>query len=242
MAQHALIDGFFAFWATMCLWLLWENLRKPNDPLRLTLFAVVSRTHGSHEGKMPSSPTSGYLHCWARIAGCDSAPSRAVCLLVTVAGPLTGLVILIFWCGSAELSSRPTGWFVSKASVASLCDRDRRWPLVSLPGRSSPRESADFPARLGAIFRLKFADKPSLYLLTFVVSTYLLMCNIRYGMNLRYTNMWDMPLRYLALGFVSRYHPFRFAAREIFLAIAVLLLCAIDLRQYCIFFVQHDLV
>src|SRR2546430_10465812 len=40
MAQHALIDGFFAFWATMCVWFLWENLRWPNDPLCLTLFAV----------------------------------------------------------------------------------------------------------------------------------------------------------------------------------------------------------
>ena len=105
--------------------------------------------------------------------------------------------------------------------------------LVSLPGRSSPRESADFPARLGAIFRLKFTDKPSLYLLTFVVSTYLLMCSIRYGMNLRYTNMWDMPLRYLALGCVVDITR-SFRRREIFLAIAVLLLCAIDLRQYCI--------
>src|SRR3954464_6524478 len=41
MAQHALIDGFFAFWATLCLWLLWENLRRPNDPLRLSLFGAA---------------------------------------------------------------------------------------------------------------------------------------------------------------------------------------------------------
>ena len=40
MAQHALIDGFFAFWATLGLWLLWENLKRPNDPLRLTLFGA----------------------------------------------------------------------------------------------------------------------------------------------------------------------------------------------------------
>src|SRR5436305_1691818 len=31
MARHALIDGFFAFWATLCLWFLWENLRWPDD-------------------------------------------------------------------------------------------------------------------------------------------------------------------------------------------------------------------
>ena len=68
----------------------------------------------------------------------------------------------------------------------------------------------------GAIFRLKFADKGSLYLLTFIGATYLLMCNIRYGMNLRYTNMWDMPLRYLALGcLVDITRSFR--RREIFL-------------------------
>src|SRR3954464_15759212 len=41
MAQHALIDGFFAFFATLCLWLLWENLRRPNDPLRLSLFGAA---------------------------------------------------------------------------------------------------------------------------------------------------------------------------------------------------------
>jgi hypothetical protein len=92
----------------------------------------------------------------------------------------------------------------------------------------------------GTIFRLKFADKNSLYLLTFVVATYLLMCNIRYGMNLRYTNMWDMPLRYLAFScLVDIARPFR--RREILLVAGVLALCAIDLRQYYIFFVQHDL-
>ncbi len=26
MSQHALIDGFFAFWATLSVWLLWENV------------------------------------------------------------------------------------------------------------------------------------------------------------------------------------------------------------------------
>ena len=29
LSQHALIDGFFAFWAVMCLWTTWECLRQP---------------------------------------------------------------------------------------------------------------------------------------------------------------------------------------------------------------------
>jgi uncharacterized membrane protein len=41
MSQHALIDGFFAFWALLCLWLLWENLRHPNDWRWLGAYAVA---------------------------------------------------------------------------------------------------------------------------------------------------------------------------------------------------------
>jgi hypothetical protein len=92
----------------------------------------------------------------------------------------------------------------------------------------------------GAIFRLKFENKQSLYLVAFMAATYLVMCNVRYGMNLRYTNMWDMPLRYLAvtcLTDVTR----SFRRREIIMAVTITFLCAIDLRQYHIFFVQHDL-
>src|SRR5438128_1116058 len=31
MSQHALVDGFFTFWALLVLWLLWENLNAPRD-------------------------------------------------------------------------------------------------------------------------------------------------------------------------------------------------------------------
>jgi len=31
MSQHALVDGFFTFWAMVVLGLLWENLRRPNN-------------------------------------------------------------------------------------------------------------------------------------------------------------------------------------------------------------------
>jgi hypothetical protein len=59
-------------------------------------------------------------------------------------------------------------------------------------------------------------------------------------MNLRYTNMWDMPMRYLAVACVSNLAaPFR--RRELVVVVAIAILCAIDLRQYHIFFVQHEL-
>ena len=239
MAQHALIDGFFAFWATLCLWLLWENLRRPNDPLRLSLVGVtlalmVLTKENAFFAYVGLLALLGTNH-WLRFG----AITRSL-LLVTIGGPLLGVVTLIFLCGSAETFVMTYRLVVSKAAVLpyAIATGDGPWYryLVDLL-LASP---LIFLLAWAAIFRLKFADKPSLYLLGFVIATYALMCNIRYGMNLRYTNMWDMPLRYLALGcIVDVTRTFR--RREILIVVTVLFLCAIDLRQYYIFFVQHDL-
>jgi Dolichyl-phosphate-mannose-protein mannosyltransferase len=239
MAQHAMIDGFFAFWAALCLWCLWENLQRPNDPLWLSLFGIslALMVLTKENAAFAYVGLLGVLGAnrWLRF-GTITRPL----LLVTIAGPLAGLATLIILCGSAETFIAIYRLVVSKASVLpyAIATGDGPWyrylvdlllasPLILL-------------LAWGAIFRPKFADKPALYFLTFVVSTYLLMCNVQYGMNLRYTNMWDLPLRYLALGCVVDITR-SFRRREIFMVVAVLFLCAIDLRQYYIFFVQYGL-
>ena len=78
MAQHALIDGFFAFWATLCLWLLWENLRRPNDVFRLCLFGIALALMVLTK-RTPSLPTWGCSFCWAPIDGCASEQSHVHC-------------------------------------------------------------------------------------------------------------------------------------------------------------------
>ena len=67
------------------------------------------------------------------------------------------------------------------------------------------------------------------------------MCNVKYGMNLRYANMWDMPLRFLAFGsLVALVAPIR-RHRHILLGVGVALICAVELRQYYILAVQYPL-
>jgi 4-amino-4-deoxy-L-arabinose transferase-like glycosyltransferase len=239
MAQHALIDGFFAFWATLSLWFLWENLRRPNNAKWLVLFgaslALMVLTKENAVFAYVGLAVLIGLNGWLQFG---TVTPRL--LLVAIVGPLAGVVGLIFLCGSAETFYLTYRLLVSKASVLpyAIATGDGPWfrYMVDLL-LASP---LIFLLAWGGIFRLKFADKSSLYLLTFVVATYLLMCNIRYGMNLRYANMWDMPLRYLAFGcLVDISRPFR--RRDILLVAVVLVLCAIDLRQYYIFFVQYDL-
>ena len=67
------------------------------------------------------------------------------------------------------------------------------------------------------------------------------MCNVKYGMNLRYANMWDMPLRLLAftqLGLLTTRLPQRWIQPGLCLVVAGL--CAFDLHQYQVLFVNFD--
>ena len=240
MAQHGLIDGFFAFWATLCLWLLWENLKRPNDLLRLSLFAVclalmvLTKENAlfAYVGLLALLA----MNKWLRFG----TVTRSL-LLVTVAGPLAGVAVLVALCGGVQTCIQIFQLVVSKASVSpySISTGDGPWYryLVDLL-LASP---LIFLLAWGAILRLRLGNnKEAFYLLTFIAATYLLMCNVRYGMNLRYTNMWDMPMRFLAFGCVADLTR-SFRRRELLIVVAVIFLCAIDLRQYYIFFVQHDL-
>ena len=67
------------------------------------------------------------------------------------------------------------------------------------------------------------------------------MCNIKYGMNLRYANMWDMPLRVLAYGQIVALCAALPRYRTLILCGAVSVVCAVELRQYLILFVDYPL-
>ncbi|HVI77032.1 MAG TPA: hypothetical protein VM715_02485, partial [Candidatus Acidoferrum sp.] len=94
---------------------------------------------------------------------------------------------------------------------------------------------------IGAAFRIDRTKRLELFLLIFIGVSYAIMCNLKYGMNLRYTNMWDIPLRFLAVGpLVSLVSPLG-RWRQLVFASLVLLICAIELRQYIILFVDFPL-
>ena len=91
---------------------------------------------------------------------------------------------------------------------------------------------------VGGVFRLRGENKPQIYLFCFVAFSYLVMCNVKYGMNLRYTNMWDMPLRFMAFWTLASLCVFFGRQKTLALTVCVVLLCFFDLRQYRLFFVQ----
>jgi 4-amino-4-deoxy-L-arabinose transferase-like glycosyltransferase len=240
MSQHALVDGFFAFWALLAIWLLWENLRAPRDwrwllpyLFGLTLMCITKE----------NAAFVGFaivvllgLNRWLKFG----TVTREL-LACTVIGPLLGFVILVFLAGGLETLRTTYTLSVSKnyQLTYAIMTGDGPWHryLVDLLLVSPVVLLLAF----GRLFRLDREQKPELFLVVFIATSYLVMCNLKYGMNLRYANMWDMPLRLLAFGMlvelvrpIPRY-------KTLLLAFAVAAIAAVELRQYIILAVDYPL-
>jgi 4-amino-4-deoxy-L-arabinose transferase-like glycosyltransferase len=240
MSQHALIDGVFAFWALLCVWLLWENLRAPHDWRWLVAYSVgLSLLILTKENS---------FFVWIAIVVLLAANrwlqfgtvTREL-LLVTVAGSLLGVVTLVFLAGGLANLIATYQLLTSKAAQTpyAILTGDGPWYryIVDL----SLVSPLILILALGCVFRLDRTQKPELYMSIFVAASYLVMCNVKYGMNLRYANMWDMPMRFIAFSaLVSLTAPIR-RYRNIVLVSALALICAVELRQYIILAVQFPL-
>ena len=240
MSQHALVDGFFTFWALLCLWLLWENLRAPRDWRRLIAYisalALLVLTKENSFFVWVAVVVLIVTNRWLQFG----TVTREL-VVATVVGPLLGVVILVFLAGGITMLFHTYQLSVGKNFQLrfAVLTGDGPWyryivdlilvsPVVVI-------------LALGSIFRLDRTKKPELYMLIFIAASYLVMCNVKYGMNLRYANIWDMPLRFLALSaLVSLTAPLR-RYRSIVLGVVVALVCAIELRQYIVLAVQFPL-
>jgi 4-amino-4-deoxy-L-arabinose transferase-like glycosyltransferase len=240
MSQHALVDGFFTFWALLCLWLIWENLRTPDHWLRLVAYTLglccLVLTKENSFFVFVALLAILAVNRWLAFG----VVTRQL-LLCTVAGPLLGFVVLVFLAGGLETLRTTYQLSVSKnyQLTYAILTGDGPWHryLVDLL-LVSP---VILLLAIGAAFRLDRSQKAELFLFVFIAASYLVMCNIKYGMNLRYANMWDMPLRFLALGQIAAFATLLPRYRTLILGGAIGLICAIELRQYIILFVQFPL-
>lgn len=240
MSQHALVDGFFTFWALLCLCLLWENLRTPNNWPRLAAYVFglccLVLTKENAFFVFIALLVIMALNRWLAFG----VVTREL-LLCSIVGPLLGFVVLVFLAGGLEILRTTYQLSVSKNYhlAYAILTGDGPWHryLVDLL-LVSP---VILLLALGAAFRLDRSQKPELFLFVFVAASYLVMCNIKYGMNLRYANMWDMPLRLLAFSQIVAFSARLQRYRTLILCGAVGIVCTVELRQYIILFVQFPL-
>jgi 4-amino-4-deoxy-L-arabinose transferase-like glycosyltransferase len=240
MSQHALVDGFFTFWALLVLWLFWENLQSPRDWRLLAGYIMALAL------LMLTKENSFFV--WVAVVALlitnrwlQFGTATRELVIATILGPLLGVVVLIFLAGGISDLLFTYRFSVAKnyALYYAILTGDGPWyrylvdlmlvsPIVLL-------------LALGTVFRLNRTMKPEWFMSIFIGASYLIMCNVKYGMNLRYANIWDLPLRFLAFSqivvmasFAKRFQPFVIAG-------AVVLLAAIEFRQYIVLTVQFPL-
>ena len=240
MSQHALVDGFFTFWAILILWMLWENLHSARNWAWLAGYTV------SLALLVLTKENSFFV--WIAIVlvlvanrWLHYGTVSPELLVATILGPLLGVVTLVFLAGGIDVLLGTYRLLISKNYQLPYAIKtgDGPWyryiidlllvsPIIML-------------LAIGSIFRIDRTKRPELFLLMFVAGSYLVMCNLKYGMNLRYANMWDVPLRLLAVStLASLVAPFRQRSVLLF-GLAIAVICSFELRQYLILFVQFPL-
>jgi 4-amino-4-deoxy-L-arabinose transferase-like glycosyltransferase len=240
VAQHALVDGFFTFWALLALWLLWENMQFPRSwPLQVGYLLSLSLLVLTKENSFFVWSALIVLIGVNRWLAFGKVSRELV--LATFIGPLLGVVILVFLAGGITTLITSYQLSVSKNFQLpyAILTGDGPWHryLVDLL-LVSP---VVLLLAIGAVFRLDRSQKPELFMVIFIGVSYLIMCNLKYGMNLRYANMWDMPLRVLALSQLLVLVRTAGAWQKQLTVLAVAGVCVFELREYVVLFVQYPL-
>jgi len=241
MAQRAYIDGVFACCALLTLWMLWENLRAPNHYGWLAGYivsmALMVMTKENAAFVFVSIIGIIVLNAWISIGKITAA-----LLVASLLGLLLGLFVLTLAAGGINTLAEVYRINVEKSYLTSYAVQtgDGPWfryaldllimsPVVTL-------------LAIAGFLNFEQYDKPTAYFAFILVLTYVVMANVRYGMNLRYASIWDMPLRWIALGQLTAIAgtiPQRFG--RFFIVFGVALLCLVDLRQYLLFFAENGI-
>ena len=240
MSQHALVDGFFTFWATLVLWLFWENLQAPRDWRWLGAYIVAL-------GLLILTKENSFFVWVALVAllvtnrWLKFGTVTRELVIATFLGPLLGIVVLIFLAGGIDMFIQSYQLSVGKNFQLhyAILTGDGPWYryLVDLMLVSPIVLVLAF----GTIFRLNRTMKPELFLSIFIAASYLVMCNVKYGMNLRYANMWDLPLRFLAFTEIVWLASLVKRSQTQIVVASVVLLAAFEFHQYFVLAVRYPL-
>lgn len=237
MSAHAFVDGFFAFWATLSLWLLWENLQRPHHRALLAALAialalmVIAKENAAFVFAALAAVVA--VNRWAKF-GTVTLPL----VIAGFLGTLTGVALLTALAGGPGTFASIYTSLVSKAQNLSfaIATGDGPWhryilewiildPFVLLLAASG-------------IFTLSARHPAHRFLLVFLGVSYAFMSSIRYGMNLRYTTIWALPLCAFAAAQLLALTA-RLGARGALVSIVLFAaICAYDLRQYRLFFID----
>lgn len=240
MAQHALIDGFFAFWATVCLWLLWENLRHPREARWLAVLGVAIAL-------MVLTKENSFF-VFVALAGLVAVNRWAKFGIVTpqliaagIGGAVAGALILVWLAGGISHFLEIYRLLVTKAQTLTYAIKTGDGPWHRYLVDMLLVSPVVLLLAIGGFFTQLRKDRACLFLALYVGLTYAFMCNVKYAMNLRYATIWDLPLCALAAAQVGEITRIFGRRQQLATALIIAALCGYGLRQYLVFFSDFGL-
>ena len=203
LSQRALIDGYFAFWAVACVWLAWENLQRARHWGWLSAYAfclamlVLTKENGAFV-------VFALLGVFLLNPWLDLGKVTPYLLIATVAGVAIAVLFLAALIGGLPEWARFYLMFETKSrtNVYSVFAQDGPWFRYLIDFTLiSPVVIA---LAMGTIFQLRKADRPTVFMATFLGLSFASMSVITYGMSLRYAAYWEIPLAWLACSQILR--------------------------------------
>jgi 4-amino-4-deoxy-L-arabinose transferase-like glycosyltransferase len=238
LAQRSLVDGYFAFWAILAAWCIWERLQ-PAGSRRwlvgygLSLFILVLTKENAAFVVVALICVLGVFFT-LRFARIDLP-----LLLVTVAGPVVALIVLAALVGGIGEWIAFYKMFVAKSQMADYA--------VRLQDGTWYRYLTDFTLLspcivalvFGRIFQIGRDAKSDIFWALFLGFSYVFMSSISYGASLRFAAYWDVPLRWLAASqLILLANRFVRVPKGVVLAVVLVLIATVDLAQYWRYFVH----
>jgi hypothetical protein len=98
-----------------------------------------------------------------------------------------------------------------------------------------------FLLAIGSAANLTACKKVEWFFFIFITVTYVAMSSVRYGLNLRFGNIWDFPLRVLAVSQLFALTAIVIRWRNAIVIIAIAMICAAEFRNYIILAVRYPL-
>ena len=238
LAQRGLIDGYFAFWAILCAWFLWENLRSPHRTgwlvgYGISLFALIVTKENAAFVFLALAITTLVL------ASFKVGRVRWPLVLVSVAVPILAILFLAMLVGGIGEWILFYRGFVQKSGAMLYAFHLQDGPWYRYLVDFTLLSPFVVVLAFGAIFQIRKEPTIDIFWALLIGTSFVLMSVVPNGMSLRFAAYWDLPLRWLAAAQLFHLNErFPRIKTGVLLIGLVLLLAAVDLFQYWHYFVQ----
>jgi 4-amino-4-deoxy-L-arabinose transferase-like glycosyltransferase len=238
LAQRSLIDGYFALWAILSAWFLWETLQKPEQhgwliSYGVSLFVLVLTKENA------AFVFLALVAVLVIFAVCKLGRATLALIVVTAVAPALAVLVLAGFVGGIREWIAFYDMFIQKSRLLPYPIRfqDGAWYRYLIDFTLLSPCVVAFAT--GRIFQLERKSAPDIFWSIFLGISFVMMSSVPYGMSLRFAAYWDIPLRWLAASQISHLAGRFRRINPVFTATAVILILAVvDLFQYWRYFVN----